>query len=317
MVIYQDVILFIITIVVLFICTYWLLRSLGVITKFLRLSEFVAGFIFLAIGTSLPELVIGITSALEGVSSLSLGNVIGANILDITLVIGIPVILVRGIKLNKNVVKTDSYIMFGMAILPLALTFIGRQLSRIDGAILVLSFVLYIIWILKQKNSFTKKLKDHIPRKIVALNFVIFFISLFVLIKSADYTILFAEKIAIFLDLPKIFIGIFIISMGTSLPELITATRAALTGYKEIIAGTIMGSVITNSSLILGVVAIINPISVNFAYFGISSLFLLFFCFMFLVFVSSEKKLDFKEGIALVMMYVVFLLIMLSVKGVL
>lgn len=315
--IYQDAILFIGTIVLLFICTYWLLRSLGVITRFLRLSEFVAGFIFLAIGTSLPELVIGITSALEKSSALSLGNVIGANILDLTFVIGIPVILMRGIKLNKSVVKNDVYVMFGMASLPLLLTFIGRQLSRIDGVILVLSFVAYIIWILRQKNSFTKKMKNSVPHKIVALNFVIFFISLFILIKSADYTIILAQNIAIYLDLPKIFIGIFILSIGTTLPELITGARAAFAGYKELTAGTVVGSVITNSSLILGIVAIITPISANFTYFGISSLFLLFFCFMFVVFVSSESKLDFKEGIALVMMYVVFLLVMLSLKGVL
>ena len=317
MTLYYDLGGFGVAAIFLFITTYWLLKSLNVISRFLRLSEFVAGFIFLAIGTSIPELIVGVTSAIKGVPSISLGNIIGANIIDLTLVIGIPVILVRGIKIRESVVKHDTYIMLGMVALPTILMFLGRTLSRIDGVILLVSFGLYVWWVLKQKDSFTKKVKNHVSRESAALNFTIFFISLFALFKSADYIVMFAEKVAIGISLPKIFIGVFIIAIGTTLPELITATRTAISGYKELTAGVTIGTVIVNSSLVLGVVSVISPIETNFAYFGFSSLFLLLFAFMFVVFVSSENKLDFKEGIALVLMYVMFLLVMLSLKGVL
>lgn len=307
---------FIVAVIILCITTYWLIKSLIVISRFLQLSEFVAGFIFLAIGTSLPELIIAITSAIDGVPSLSLGNVFGANILDLTLVIGIPILIVRGITLRQSIVKHDTYIMLGMIILPILLMLLGNTLSRIDGILLLLSFGLYVRWMFKQKNSFSKPLKNHVTKNAAALHFTIFCISLFILFVSAKYTIYFAESIAIAVAIPKIFIGVFILSLGTTLPELATATRSALSGYNDFTAGTIIGTVITNSSLILGVAATITPIQANMAYFKASALSLLVCALIFNLFTESGNKLDTREGLALVIVYILFLITMLGSIGI-
>ena len=113
----------------LFISSFWLLKSLRVITKFLKLSEFITGFVLLGIGTSLPELFVGITSAIKKTPAISLGNIIGANILDLTLVIGIPILVSRGLKSGHKQITRDSYLMVLMTTLPLILMIIGKEIS--------------------------------------------------------------------------------------------------------------------------------------------------------------------------------------------
>src|SRR3989344_2094838 len=119
-----NILFFAISLIGLFISSLWLLKSLRTITKFLKLSEFVTGFILLGIGTSLPELFVGINSAFNKTPAISLGNIIGANILDLTLVIGIPILVSRGLKSSHKQITRDSYLMVLMTTLPLILMII-------------------------------------------------------------------------------------------------------------------------------------------------------------------------------------------------
>jgi len=115
---------------------YLLVKTLSKIAVFLKLSEFIIAFIIMAFATSIPELFVGISSAISKNPALSLGNVIGSNIVDLTFIIGIAVVLARGITINKEVRK-DSLYMFLIALIPIILMLIGNGLSRIDGVILV------------------------------------------------------------------------------------------------------------------------------------------------------------------------------------
>ncbi len=301
---------------VLFISSFWLLNSLRTIAKFLKLSEFITGFILLGIGTSLPELFVGISSAIKKTPSISLGNIIGANILDLTLVIGIPILVSRGLKSGHKQIIKDSYLMVLMVTLPLLLMIIGKEISRIDGIILIVAFSLYIIRLYKQQKLFTKKVKSVLNRKEVALSFVIFFVSLLLIFKSADFAIQYAKLLAIDFFLPPIIIGIFLLSFGTTLPELITGTRAVLNKGKDLAIGNIIGTVVTNSTLIIGIVAIIAPIQANALYFYSASLFMIVFAFLFATFLSSGKELDWKEGLALILMYILFLFVELNLENI-
>src|SRR3989344_3262028 len=117
--VWLNIVLFIVAALVLLLSANWLVKSLLVIIRFLRIHEFTAGFIIIAVATSIPELMVGILSALEKNTAMALGNVIGANIIDLTLVAGIGVLLVRGYRIGSKETKRDALFMVGFAALPL------------------------------------------------------------------------------------------------------------------------------------------------------------------------------------------------------
>src|SRR3989338_7469329 len=131
-----SLILFLISCLVLVVSGGFLVKLIVKIASYLRLSEFVVAFIIMAFSTSIPELFVCISSAISGNPALSLGNVIGSNIADLTLVIGIVALLGNGIKPQNPLIKKDSLFMFLIALVPIALMIFDQTLSRIDGIIL-------------------------------------------------------------------------------------------------------------------------------------------------------------------------------------
>ena len=294
----------------------WLVKSLVKIARFLRITEFAAAFIIMAIATSLPELFVGISSALAKNPALALGNIVGANILDLTLIMGIIILLGRGIKVGSKEIKKDAFYMIFISMLPVALFAIGKGLSRTDGVILIGVFIFYSLRILKRKRKFKKELKDEVRRADAILNAFLFTVCLILLFLSARYIIHYANALAIDLLLPPIMIGLFLISIGTTLPELTFGTRAALMGHKEMALGDQIGTVIFNSTFVLGITTIICPISAQFSLFLISALFMLLAAFLLATFMESGSKLGVREGIALILLYAFFVVMEFYIKGI-
>ncbi|MBU4493072.1 MAG: sodium:calcium antiporter [Nanoarchaeota archaeon] len=304
-----NLIVFLIACIVLVISGNLLVKTLTKIAAFLKLSEFVVGFIIMAFATSIPELFVGITSALAKNSALALGNVIGANIINLTLVIGIAILLGRGIKIESRKTKTDSLYMVFIAALPMVLMIIGNSLSRIDGIILLAAFVIYARRILRQKRLFKKEVEDGIKRRDIILTTILFVFSLALLFLSARFVVGYATLLSVDLALPPIIVGLFIISIGTTLPELTFGSRAVLAGHSEMALGNLIGSVIVNSTLVLGITAIIFPITANILLFSVSAIFMVVVAFLFATFVESGNKLYVKEGISLILLYIFFVII--------
>lgn len=292
----------------------WLVKTLTKISRFLRITEFAAAFIIMAIATSLPELFVGITSALEGTPAIALGNIIGANILDLTIVSGIIILLGRGIKVKSRKIKRDSVYMSLILLLPLALFMINNSISRIDGAILVGVFALYSYRLLKRRAKFTKPVEDHIKRKDVVISIFIFIFSIVALFFSSKFLVHYASLLSIELSLPPIMVGLFIISIGTTLPELTFGARAVMLGHGEMALGDQIGTVIANTTLIIGITAIIYPITAHFIFFVIGAIFMLLVGFLFVTFTESGSKLDVKEGISLILLYIFFVIIEFYIK---
>ena len=309
-----NLIVFLIACIVLVISGNLLVKTLTKIAAFLRLSEFVVGFIIMAFATSIPELFVGITSALAGKSALALGNVIGANIINLTLVVGIAILLGRGIKIESKKTKTDALYMVFIASLPMILMIIGNSLSRIDGIILLAAFVIYARRILKQKRLFKKELENGIKRKDIILTTILFIFSLALLFLSARFVVGYATLLSVDLALPPIIVGLFIISIGTTLPELTFGSRAVLAGHSEMALGNLIGSVIVNSTLVLGITAIIFPITANILLFSVSAIFMVIVAFLFATFVESGNKLYIKEGISLILLYIFFVIVEFYIK---
>lgn len=310
-----NLLIFIAAIVVLVASGSMIVKSLSKIAVFLHLSEYVIGFILLAFATSLPELFVGISSAINKSPSIILGTVIGSNIANLTIIIGIPVLLARGLNIQSKKTKMDALWMTGLAALPLVLMLIGGTISRIDGIILLSAFAVYIFKLVKEGKEFRKELENRISHKMIVASVFLFIISLVLLYISSDYVVKYAQLLAIDFAIPAIFIGLFMVAIGTSLPELVSGISAALHGHHEMGVGNIIGSVIANSTLVLGVSALIFPITESFLLFIVSISFMLLVSIIFTAFVEEGDKIRLMEGLVLILLYVFFLITEFYIKG--
>ncbi|AJF62019.1 TPA: sodium:calcium antiporter [Candidatus Woesearchaeota archaeon] len=303
-----------------------LVKSLAKIASFLNLNEFTIGFIIVAVATSLPETFIGIMSALDGTPELSAGNVIGANVLDLTLIIGIAVLLAKRIDIESKIVKKDMIFMLLLAFLPVVLmidhyfwSWIGLfpgmvpGISRMDGVVLLAVFVYYIYRMVRQETRFSKTV-DHTTKKELAKDMLLFLISIVFMLGSSQFVVGAAENLSIELNLSPLLIGLFLVSFGTTMPEMVFTSKAALAGHTSMAVGDLVGSIITNSTLVLGMTAIITPIQLNSLLYVTSTLFMLFSAFIFFTFAESDNGITLNEGLSLIMLYVLFVIIEMYIK---
>lgn len=306
--------LFLISCLILFFSAAFLVKSLSKIASFLRMQEFTAGFIIMAIATSLPELFVGIAAALEENTALAIGNVIGSNIVDLTLIAGIGIILVKGYGIRTKETKKDAFFMVGFALLPVILMVLGKQISRFDGTVLLVAFLCYVFRMIKRRKYYPKIYRNETTRKQIVFSVFLFIFSLAVLFLSARYVVAYGTALSLDLALPPILIGLFLIAFATSLPELVFEITAILKGHSEMALGDLIGSVIANSSLVLGVTAWIYPISANLFLAISSGIFMVLVCFLFATFVESGDKLCWKEGVSLILLYIFFLILEFFIK---
>ena len=310
-----DLVWFLVSCLGLVISASLLVKSLSKLAAFLRLSEFVVAFILMAFATSVPELFVGISSGLRGEGALALGTVIGSNIANLSLVIGVSVLLAKGIKIESVKIKRDSLYMILIMLLPAVLMVIGGVLSRIDALILILVFVFYVYRKLGERKEFRKVVEDSIPRKDVVFSAFLFVFCVVVLFFSSGYVVEYASLLALGFGLPVIFIGLFLVALGTSLPELVFGSKAALEGHGDMNLGNLIGSVVVNSTLVLAVTALISPISADFLVFFVSAIFMIIVGFLFFTFVKSGDGLDWREGLSLIFLYVFFLMVEFYLKS--
>ncbi len=292
-----------------------LIKSLTVISQFLRITQFTAAFIIMAIATSLPELFVAVMSASQLVPDLSLGNVIGANILDLTLVMGIIVLIGRGIKVKEKEIKKDSFWSIGILALPLLLFLIEGHISRIGGAILIGMFCFYSWRLVKAREKYRKPLENMIKRQQIVIESILFVILLMLLFFSSQFVVHYASLISTELEVSHLMIGMFILAIGTVLPELTFGTTAALKGAGEMALGDQIGTIVVNSTLVIGIAALVHPIKAPIMSFLLGSIFMLLTAFIFATFIASGRKLDTTEGITLILLYIFFIFIELYTKG--
>lgn len=311
-----NLLLFLASCILLVVSGSLLVRTLRKLAVYLRVSEFVIGFILMAFATSIPELFVGISSALANNTALVLGNVIGANILDLTIIVGIVILLRKGIVIESDKTKKDALYMFFIAALPLILMWIGNSISRIDGVILLAAFLIYARKLYKERKIFTKEVNNAVKKRWgPILNTALFIFSLALLFLSSRFVIEYASLLSFDLALPPVLIGLFLISFGTTLPELTFESRAVLMGHSEMALGNLIGSVIVNSTLVLGITALITPVTANLWIFFTSAIFMLLVAFLFATFIESGNKLYIREGISLILLYIFFILIEFYIKG--
>lgn len=269
------------------------------------ISDYVIGFLVISIGTSLPELTTAITSSWIKQSGLILGNIIGANIIDVSLILGLMAVIAKKINVKGEIIRETIPTIIIMVLLPIILGFDGT-LSRIDGIILLIAYSIYITLLIKKEGQIGH-VKKQVKFKTIILDMTIFVIALIALLLSVRWLVFSSVLISNILHIPIFIFGLLFVAICTTTPELTVGIKSILKGRANLGFGDILGAVVTNLSLVLGVASLINPIIIDRFNFLTASSFMVFGIF-FTVYLIKKKEVNWKHGIAALLIYIIFIL---------
>jgi len=291
------------------------------VSRYLGWKEFVVAFFVMAVAASLPNLFLGITSAVQEIPQLSFGDIAGNNLVALTLAVGLAVLFAKGreIPLESRTVRNTAIFTIIAAVLPLILT-LDKNLSRVDGILLIGFFILYIAWLFSKQERFTKVYDG--KENLGVGGFKIFLgdlgriiAGIIILLIAAQGIVVSSQHFAQTLGISIILVGILITGLGNALPEIYFAVASAKRGETWMILGDLMGAVIVPATLVLGIVALIHPIYIpDFEPFAIARIFLIISALSFLFFVRTSQKITFKEGLFLFGVYLAFILVEIFAK---
>ncbi len=262
--------------IMLFIGAEGLVRGSSNLAIKIGIAPLVVGLTVVSFGTSAPELVVSLKAAISGNGSISLGNIIGSNIANIALILGVAA-LIRPLKVHANVIMREIPIMIAISVL-LFILLIDGEVGFIDGIILVGGLIIYlvvnVILARKEKNAeVDAEFKEGLKSKFgIPLSIVFIIVGLGLLLFGANLFVQSAVVIAQIFNVSDAIIGLTIVAIGTSLPELITSVVAAYKKEADIAIGNVVGSNIFNILGILGITALVIPISslgINYVDLGV------------------------------------------------
>jgi cation:H+ antiporter len=302
-----NLVLFLIFLFILIKCAGYAIRYSSRLAKIMRFPEFIVSFFIIAIISVLPEATISIISAFRGEPELGLGTLLGANITDLTLVFGIVALFSSGgIKVKSKILSNNFYYLIFLLFI-LILGFDGR-FSRIDGLVLILLGLLFFVKIYIDSNKFHKKF-NHTEKEPIFKSLSFLILSLIILLASAFLTVKFAVNFANDIKLPSILIGITIIALGTCLPELIFSIRAVRKNHDGLALGDILGTVITDATIILGLVALISPFNFHPYNIYITGTAIFLAGIFVTIFMKTDKTINKREGVILILFYIIFVFV--------
>ncbi len=293
----------------------WLVDGSSSIAKRFGLSEFVIGLTIVGIGTSTPEMVVSFMSAFQGNADMAVGNIVGSNIFNVLMIIGVTA-LVSPMNITKsnlkrdiplNIIVTALLIMLGLGFTigsdGLLINIKDGQISRIDGGILLAIFAWYMWKSFKSDNKSDAEEESNIKQYNIAVSILLICLGLAGLVFGGNLFVDSATEIARMSGMSDKFIAITIMAAGTSLPELATCVVAALKGRGQLALGNVLGSNISNILLILGGAALIHPLSfgamtcVDLGLLLVTAMFFMASAYMF-----KKNQIDRYEGAILLLM---------------
>jgi cation:H+ antiporter len=285
-----------------------IIRYVIAISKALGLSEMAAGFILLSIITSLPELSVSIVASIAGEGGLSVGNVLGSNIANLTIILGLAILFTR----KEVIVKGQSQkelvqFLFISSIIPLFI-FQRGSLGPVLGIVLLILFGYFIVTVSRKTESSTFDEAPQQEEGNIAVVGVKFLVGVALIIILSKFAVDSSVDIAGFIGLPTSIIGATIIGLGTSLPELATTVQALKKGLVSMALGNLLGSCITNITLILGVSSLLSFSEVNVVAVQSIMFYVLLSSLSVWYLVGASERLTKKGAIFLCLIYGVFIL---------
>ena len=276
------------------------------IASLLKIPTLIVGLTIVAFGTSAPEAAVSITSSLAGNNALAVSNVIGSNLFNILLIIGICALL-KELELEKKVLNTDLPFLVIVTLIASAFILISWNITRIEGIILVLILIGYVIYLIystkkSEASQEVEKPKMGLPRSII---YIVGGIAAIVI--GADFVVDSASYIAIACGMSETLVGLTIVAIGTSLPELVTSLTALKKGENQLVIGNVIGSNIFNILFVLGASSAITAISLDSSML-IDVTFMVFVTVLCFIFGKTQDKFDRKEGAILVALFIAYMI---------
>ena len=287
---------------------YFVDGAAGIATKF-GIPQLVVGLTIVAMGTSAPEAAVSITGAMSGAADIAVGNVVGSNILNILIILGVTGVIAT-VAVQKSTLMVEMPFMLAITVLLIVLGMSGNEITFVEGIILWICFIAYLVYLyfLAKKGTEEETTEDRPVWKL--LLFII--IGGVVVVWGANISVDAAVGIATAIGISEKFIGLTIVALGTSLPELVASVTAARKGNADIAIGNIVGSNIFNILFVLGTSALIIPIPYqsSFLFDGIIAVLA-----GVLLWVATIRKRELNRpwGIVMIIAYVAYLAYLLSI----
>lgn len=281
------------------------------VAKLLKVPSVVIGLTIVAMGTSAPEAAVSITAGVAGSNEVALSNVVGSNIFNMLVVVGVCAII-KEFDLDKTILKRDFPVNIVSSVILLVIMLVGSIIGRIDGIIMLLLMIAYIAWLVVSAIKNREESTDDIKTLSPFVSIVCIVGGLAAIILGGDLVVDNATAIAKAVGWSETFIGLTIVAIGTSLPELVTSIVASKKGENGLALGNVVGSNIFNIMFILGLSSSISPIPVDSRAIKNCILLLVMTTAMYIL-CASRKKLGRIAGISMVSLYALYTVYLLIV----
>ena len=275
------------------------------IASILRVPTIIIGLTIVAFGTSAPEAAVSITSSLTGSNALAVSNVIGSNLFNMLMVIGTAALL-GDLLMEKSVLNKDLPFLVGITVLFAIFIFIGWNITNIEGIILLVILIAYLIYLIlnakkSSESTIVEKPKLSLPKSIIFM-----IVGLAGIVLGGDLVVDSASAIALALGMSETLVGLTIVAIGTSLPELVTSLTALKKGENQMVIGNVIGSNIFNILFVLGASSAISAIPLSPSLLT-DVLFMLAVTVLCFIFGKTQEKYDKKEGVILVVLFIAYM----------
>ena len=279
----------------------WFVEGASQIADRLGIPQLVIGLTIVAMGTSLPEAAVSISAATQGSAEITIGNVVGSNIMNVLVILGLTAV-VCVIPVQKSTVRYEIPFMILITAVLAGLGLADNQVSRPEGLILWAFMILYLFYLLRMAKNGTGGEEAGGKKRPIWLLILMVLVGAAMIVFGSDITVDAATAIAKIFGMSERFIGLTIVAFGTSLPELVTSVTAAVKGKTDIAVGNIVGSNIFNILFVVGTTALITPVAYNSVFLVDSIIAIAAALFLFLC-VFRNKKLGRLGGILMLAAY--------------
>jgi len=258
----------------------------SLVAKKIGVSELTIGLTIVALGTSAPEIFVGISSVLNNSESIAMGAVVGSNISNIALIFGVSCIGMSFLPKKTPIIQLMPFLVSAGV---LGYVLIDLNVSMLDGTLLLIAFFYFLYVINANKNTQTNIDEDQNKNSLVTLIFLT--VGLIALILGSRYAVIYAEKIALFLNISELIIGLTIIAIGTSLPELAATISAVLKKKTDMVVGNVIGSNVLNITLVVPIIGFFSNVQLDEVLLGRDYLIMIIvtLLFMLVVLIYSTK----------------------------
>lgn len=238
----------------------WFVDGAATLAEKLGIPQLVVGLTIVAMGTSLPEAAVSISAGLKGNAGITVGNIVGSNIMNVLVILGVTALIVN-VKIQMSTLKVEIPFMLAITVVFMAAGLTGNVITFPEGVILWILFIIYLIYLyfLSKKNG-SEGSEDEIKNMPIWKCLLLIVIGAMMVVLGSNFVVDGATAIARAIGMSERFIGLTIVAFGTSLPELVTSVSAARKGNADIAIGNIVGSNVFNILFVVGTVALVCPV---------------------------------------------------------